>query len=190
MALSLKSMCLAYTWLAGLGLQIENIDASSTDARFYVDNVRLDDLVIYDFEGTGAWEFQVNWSPTPGMQLATDWAADGENSLAGITQLVDGDDNIILQTYPAGGLLLGDITTLKVTAYAMAAGDALQVQLFAKDKDGAWRDNGATDMLEGGVELSLDIADMGEISGFGVRFMGPINSDTESTYYLDKVVFE
>jgi mannan endo-1,4-beta-mannosidase len=180
----------AYTWLAGLGLQIENIDASSTDARFYVDNVRLDDAVIYNFEGTGAWEFQVNWSPTPGIVLATDWASDGENALAGITQLVDGDDNIILQTYPAGGLLLGDVTTLKVTAYATAVGEALQVQLFAKDKDGAWRDSGAINMVEGGVELSLDIADMGEISGFGVRFMGPVNSATESTYYLDKVVFE
>lgn len=179
-----------YTWLAGLGLQIENFDASSTDAKFYLDNVRLDDSVIYDFEGTGAWEFQVNWSPTPGVQLATDWTADGQNSMSGVTQLVDGDDNIILQTYPTGGLLLGDVTTLKVTAYVMGAGDAVQVQLFAKDKDFAWRDGGAVDMLEGGVELSLDIADMGEISGFGVRFMGPVNSATESTYYIDKVVFE
>lgn len=179
-----------YTWLAGLGLQIENFDASSTDAKFYLDNVRLDDSVIYDFEGTGAWEFQVNWSPTPGVQLATDWTADGQNSMSGVTQLVDGDDNIILQTYPTGGLLLGDVTTLKVTAYVKGAGDAVQVQLFAKDKDFAWRDGGAVDMLEGGVELSLDIADMGEISGFGVRFMGPVNSATESTYYIDKVVFE
>jgi mannan endo-1,4-beta-mannosidase len=82
------------------------------------------------------------------------------------------------------------VTTLKVTAYAMAVGDALQVQLFAKDKDGVWRDSGAIDMVEGGVELSLDIADIGEISGFGVRFMGPVNSTTESKYYIDKVVFE
>ena len=179
-----------YQWLAGLGFQYEGIDATATDARFYLDNVRLDEKRIYDFEGTGSWEFQVNWSPTQGVQLAQDWAADGENALAGVTQLVDGDDNVILQVYPAGGLLLGNVTSLKVTAKVMDAGDNVQVQLFAKDKDGAWRDGGAVAMTADGVELSLDIADMGEISGFGVRFMSPSNSTSESKYYIDKVVFE
>lgn len=179
-----------YAWLAGLGFQYESIDATANDARFYLDNVRLDEQNIYDFEGTGSWEFQVNWSPTSGVQLAQDWAAEGENSLAGITQLVDGDDNIILQVYPAGGLLLGNVTTLKVTAKVQDAGDNVQVQLFAKDKDSTWRDGGAVTMTPEGVELSLDIADMGEISGFGVRFMSPSNSTSESSYYIDKVVFE
>ncbi|WP_416307557.1 glycosyl hydrolase [Neptunicella sp. SCSIO 80796] len=180
----------AYTWLAGLGVQIENFDSTASDAKFYLDNVRADDKVLYDFEGTGTWEFQVNWGPAAGIHLATDWTTDGQYSLSGTTQLVDGDDNIILQTYPADGLLLGDVSTLKVTANAKDAGEAVQVQLFAKDKDGVWRDGGAVALASGGTELSLDIADMGEISGFGVRFMGAVNSESESSYYIDNVVFE
>ncbi|MBU2880551.1 mannan endo-1,4-beta-mannosidase [Psychrosphaera sp. B3R10] len=179
-----------FDWLAGLGFQYEGIDASATDARFYLDNVRLDDKVIYDFEGTNNWEFQVNWTPTAGLLLATDWAAQGENSLVGTAQLVDGDDDVILQTYPAGGLLLGDVTMLKVTALAANAGDAVQVQLFAKDKEGVWRDSGAVDLASTGTELMLDISDMGEISGFGVRFMGAVNNATESKYYVDNITFE
>ncbi|MCF2949439.1 mannan endo-1,4-beta-mannosidase [Paraglaciecola aquimarina] len=179
-----------FTWLAGLGVQIENFDAASTNAKFYIDNIRADDAVLYDFEGTQDWEFQVNWGPASGLHIASDWTAEGNYSLAGTTQLVDGDDNIILQTYPVGGLLLGTVSTLNVTAYAKEAGDAVQVQLFAKDKDGAWRDGGAFDLAAEGTELSLDIADMGEISGFGVRFMGAVNSSSESHYYIDNVVFE
>lgn len=180
----------AYEQLTGMGFQYQNFDAAATDARFYLDNVRLDDKTVYDFEGTGNWEFQVNWTPTAGIQLAQDWSVDGENALVGVTQLVEGDDNIILQVYPEGGLLLGDVTKLKITAYTKDAGDAVQAQLFAKDKAGTWRDGGAVDMTADGVELSLDIADMEEIQGFGVRFMGPSNSATESKYYIDKVIFE
>jgi mannan endo-1,4-beta-mannosidase len=176
--------------LQGFGLQIENFDVSSSAAKFYLDNVRLDDDKIYDFEGTGGWEFQVNWSPTTGIQLASDWTVSGENSLSGVTQLVDGDDNIILQVYPQGGLLLGAVSTLKVTAYSKDAGDSVQVQLFAKNKDSVWRDGGAVALSAEGTELSLDISDMGEISGFGVRFMGAQNSATESQYFIDNVVFE
>ena len=85
---------------------------------------------------------------------------------------------------------MGGVTTLKVMAKVKDAGDNVQVQLFAKDKNSAWRDGGAVTMTVDGVELSLDIADMGEISGFGVRFMSPVNSTSESKYYIDKVVFE
>jgi mannan endo-1,4-beta-mannosidase len=176
--------------LQGFGLQIENFDASATNAKFYLDNVRLDDAVLYDFEGTGKWEFQVNWSPVEGVQLAKDWVVDGGNSLSGVTQLVDGDDNVILQVYPEGGLVLGDVTTLKVTASIKDAGDAVQVQLFAKDMGGAWRDGGAVDMVDGVFELSLDIADLTEMSGFGVRFMGPNNTESNAQFYIDKVEFE
>lgn len=179
-----------FDWLAGLGFQYEAIDAAATNARFYLDNVRFDEAVIYDFEGTRNWEFQVNWTPTTGVQLATDWAAEADTSLAGVTQLVAGDDDIILQIYPEGGLLLGDVTTLKVTAAASHAGDAVQVQLFAKDKAGVWRDGGAVDLLSTGSELMLNVSDMGEISGFGVRFMGAVNNDTESKFFVDNVVFE
>ena len=175
--------------VSGFGVQIEGFDAASTDAKFYLDNVRLDDTTIYDFENTGKYEFQVNWSPATGIQLAQDWAANSNNALSGITQLVDGDDNIILQTYPTGGLLLGDVTRLKVMANTKDAGADVQVQLFVKDENGTWSDSGAVDMVAGGVELSIDISGLTELSGFGVRFMGAVNSTTESQYYIDNVEF-
>jgi len=152
--------------------------------------VKVDDELIYDFEGTGQWEFQNNWSGINGLQLAKDWQAEAENSLAGMVQLVEGDDNVILQIYPQGGMLLGDVTMLKVTANVKDAGAGVLVQLFAKDKDYAWRDGGAVDMVDGGVELSLDISDMKEMSGFGVRFMSPNNTVSPATFYIDKVEFE
>jgi mannan endo-1,4-beta-mannosidase len=176
--------------LQGFGLQIENFDTASSNAKFHLDNVRLDDTVLFDFEGTGEWEFQVNWSPAAGLQLASEWTVNGDSSLSGMTQLVEGDNNIILQTYPAGGLTLGAVSTLKVTAYATNAGDAVTAQLFAKDQDGVWRDEGAFAITDGGVELSVDVSDFVGIQGFGVRYQGAVNNATESQYYIDNVVFE
>lgn len=177
--------------LDGIGVRFNGVDAASTNARFFIDTIKVDNTIIYDFEGADGWEFQVNWGTVPGIQLATDWEKTGAYSLSGVTQLVNGDDNIILQTYPAGGLLLGDVTTLKVSAHATDVGNATQAMLFAKDKDGAWKDGGAVALVNGGAELSLDISTMGgELSGFGVRFMGPVNSATESKYYIDDVTFE
>ncbi len=176
--------------LQGFGLQIENFDTASTDAKFYMDNVRLDDMTIYDFENTGAWEFQVNWSPTAGLHLSNVWTVNGDSSLAGKTQLADGDDNIILQTYPTGGLVLGEVSTLNVMAYAMNAGDSVSAQLWAKDQDGVWRDGGAVPLSGGAVQLSVDVSDFPGIQGFGVRFQGASNSTTESQYFIDNVVFE
>lgn len=181
----------AYDTLAGLGVVFEGFDASSASAKFYLDSVQLDSETLYDFEGTGKWEFQKNWSPASGIHLASDWSKSGGLSLAGTAQLQDGDDNIILQVYPTGGLLLGDVTTLKVSVHAEATGNATQVQLFAKDKDLSWKDGGAVALVNGSAELSLDISTMGgELSGFGVRFMGPVNSASESKYYIDDVSFE
>jgi len=176
--------------LQGFGLQIENFDPASTDAKFYLDNVRLDDTTLFDFEGTAGWAFQVNWSPADGIHLSSDWKANGDSALAGRTQLVDGDDNIILQTYPAGGLVLGDVSTLNVTAFAMDAGDAVTAQLWVKDQDGVWRDSGAMAITESGVQLSVDVSDYQGIQGFGVRYQGAVNSATESKYFIDNVVFE
>ena len=179
------------TTLQGLGVQFEGFDASSTAAGFYIDTVKLDSEVIYDFEGTGKWEFQTNWSPATGIHLASDWSKSGSVSLGGATQLVSGDDNVILQVYPTGGVLLGDVTTLKISVHAVDTGSATQVQLFAKDKAYTWKDGGAVALVNGSAELSLDVSTMGgELSGFGVRFMGPVNSTSESKYYVDDVSFE
>jgi mannan endo-1,4-beta-mannosidase len=176
--------------LQAFGLQIENFDSTSTNARFYLDNVRLDDVILFNFEGTKGWEFQVNWSPVDGIHLSSDWKTNGDSAMAGKTQLVDGDDNIILQTYPAGGLILGDVSTLNIMAYATDAGDVVTAQLWVKDQDGVWRDSGAVAITENGVQLSVDISDYVGIQGFGVRFQGAVNSATESKYFIDNVVFE
>lgn len=178
--------------LAAIGVQFEGFDASSTAAQFNIDSVAIDGQVKYDFEGTGLWEFQKNWSPEAGIRLSSDWAKSGGLSLSGVTQLQTGDDNIILQNYLNNeGILLGDVTTLKVSARAENSGDATSAQLWAKDKNGGWKDSGAVALVNGSAELSLDISTMGgELSGFGVRFMGPTNTASESKYYIDDVSFE
>lgn len=176
--------------LQGFGLQIENVDSASTNAKFYLDNVRLDDTTMYDFENTGNWQFQVNWGPADGIQLSSDWFVNGGSSLSGKTQLVDGDDNIILQTYPQGGIPLGDVASVSLTAYAKDAGDAVTAKLWAKNQDGVWRDGGAVAIVDGGVALTVDVSDYESIQGFGVQFQGAVNSTTESQYFIDNVVFE
>ncbi|MDQ2076406.1 CBM35 domain-containing protein [Marinimicrobium sp. ABcell2] len=174
--------------LTGMGVRFNGVDPTS-DAKFFIDTVRADGDLIYDFEGTGQWEFQVNWSPAEGLHLSTDWQADGNRSLAGTTVLEAGDDDIILQTYPEGGILLDGVSTLRVTAHAIDSGSSTQVMLWAKDGDGVWRDSGAVDLEAGGVELTLNISDWDAMEGFGVRFMGPDNTSSESTYFLDQVEF-
>ena len=176
--------------LQGFGLQIQNFDATSTNAKFYLDNVRADDTTLFDFENTLGFEFQVNWSPASGLQLSSDWTASGNSALAGVTQLVEGDDNIIIQTYPAGGIPLAGVSSVSVTAYASNAGDAVTAQLWAKNQDGVWRDGGAVAMTAEGVTLTVDVSDYEGIQGFGVRYQGAVNSATESQYFIDNVVFE
>jgi mannan endo-1,4-beta-mannosidase len=176
--------------LQGFGLQIENFDTTSTNAQFYMDNVKTDAITIFDFENTGDWSFQVNWSPAQGLQLSSDWTVTGNASLSGKTQLVEGDNNIILQTYPEGGIPIKDVTSVSVVAYAKDAGDAVTAQLWVKDQDGVWRDGGAIAMTAEGVTLTVDVSDYEGIQGFGVRYQGAVNSLTPSQYFIDNVVFE
>lgn len=185
------------TNLNGLGVRFQGLDNTSTDAIVAMDEITLvnsdnPDKLIYNFESTNNWEFQVNWSPAKGAHLSSDWTSGGQLSLAGQTQLQDGDDNIILQTYPKGGLTLGDVATLKVTAHAINSGSQTQVMLFAKDENDNWIDSGATALTEGGTELSLDVSQFNTnvLNGFGIRFMGPSNSSTESTFFIDNIRFE
>ncbi|MGD8176545.1 glycosyl hydrolase [Marinimicrobium sp. ARAG 43.8] len=161
-------------------------------AEVPVPSVTVSAGIYDDFESaeimTG-WEFQVNWSPAEGLALSSDWAAEGSQSLSGTTQLEEGDDNIILQTYPTGGLLLDGVSTVRLIAHAEAAGPDLKVKLWAKDQDGAWADGGEVDADSGDVELTLDISAWTELSGLGVQFISPDNADSESTYYIDQVEF-
>ncbi|TVZ39709.1 mannan endo-1,4-beta-mannosidase [Alteromonadaceae bacterium 2753L.S.0a.02] len=176
----------AYDWLAGLGVQFENFDASANAAAFYLDNVRFDGNLATSFEGTGAWDFQVNWASVPGIHLATQWRSDGDLALAGTTQLAAGDNDIILQTYPADGILLDGVATLSLQAF----GEAGFAKLWAKDKAGTWRDGGSVAMSNDGVALSLDISDLSELQGFGVQFTEPTNTATPASFYIDAVTFE
>lgn len=175
----------AFDWLAGIGVQFENFDPTSTTAEFYLDNVRFNDVLTFGFENTGQWDFQVNWTSVPGIHLSKAWKTDGDYSLAGTTLLNADATDVILQTYPEGGILLDEVSTLTLQAY----GEASTAKLWAKDKDGTWRDAGETAMTEAGVQLTLDISDLGELQGFGVQFTGLANTESESTYFIDSVSF-
>ncbi|MEI8649044.1 hypothetical protein P4S73_16040 [Paraglaciecola sp. Hal342] len=107
--------------------------------------------------------------------------------MAGAVQIADGDE-VVIQNYPLGGVLLGDeVTALTLTAFIPGASSTATAKLWAKDKDGTWRDAGAVPMTAQGTQLSLDIADLTEIQGFGVQFQGL--SDTDGTFFIDDVKF-
>lgn len=169
----------------GLGVRFNNADAASTDAMFFVDAIKLDGEHYQNFEGTGGFELQVNWSPTLGLTLADDWADSGNFALQGEITLADGDE-VVIQTYPENGILLGDdVTTLSLEVYVPEASADTTAKLWAKDKDGNWRDAGATALTEGMASLSLDISDISELQGFGVQFQGLTSA--QSTFYVDTI---
>ena len=178
--------------LNGMGVRFQSIDGASTNAKFLIDAIMGVDAdgietLLYDFEDTGEFELQINWSPVAGLQLSNAWSAEGNRSLAGYTTIADGDE-VILQTYPNGGILLAEgVTTLSLTAYVAQAGESVTAKLWAKDQEGAWRDAGATAVTDGGVHLTLDISDLNELQGFGVQFQG-LTSEY-SKFYIDNVVF-
>lgn len=171
----------------GLGVRFNSVDSAATNAKFYIDNIQLDGANIMSFEDTSGFELQVNWVPASGLQRSTEWTASGKYSLAGAVQIADGDE-VVIQNYPLGGVLLGDeVTALTLTAFIPGASSTATAKLWAKDKDGTWRDAGAVPMTAQGTQLSLDIADLTEIQGFGVQFQGL--SDTDGTFFIDDVKF-
>lgn len=174
--------------LDGIGIRFNGVDPASTDARFYVDALALDSVMFESFERTGEFELQVNWAPVEGLTLGDDWSDTGAYSLKGEVSISDGDE-VILQTYPADGILLADgITVLNVVTYVADPGVATTAKLWAKDKDGAWRDAGAVAITGESTLLSLDISDLSELQGFGVQFQG-LTSE-QSSFYIDSISFE
>ncbi|WP_339900629.1 glycosyl hydrolase [Paraglaciecola polaris] len=171
----------------GLGVRFNSVDSSASEAKFYIDNIQVDGATIASFEDTRGFELQVNWAPVSGLQRSTEWMASGDYSLAGVVSIATGDE-VVMQAYPEGGLLLGDdVSTLTLTAYVQNASSTVTAKLWAKDKDGAWRDAGAVPMTAQGVQLSLEIADLTEIQGFGVQFQGL--SETDGPFFIDDVAF-
>ncbi|GEA09957.1 glycosyl hydrolase [Alteromonas sp. KUL49] len=180
------------TSLNGMGVRFQSIDGANTQAKFLIDaimgvNADGNETLLYSFEDTGEFELQINWAPVTGLQLSDAWSASGNRSLAGYTTIEDGQE-VILQTYPSGGILLADgVTSLSLTANVADATDGVTAKLWAKDQDGVWRDAGAVAVTSGGVDLSLDISDLNELQGFGVQFQG-LTSE-HSKFYIDNLVF-
>lgn len=146
-----------------------------------------------DFENEGdgdGWNFQLAWADIEGRQLSTDWAASGNSSLAGAVDLTDQQGNVVLQVYPPRHLLVGEFSQLKLHVNAANVAAGLQAKLWAKNRTGDWFDAGTVAVAEGGVELTLDISNKGELQGFGVEFVEPHGSGGVSTFYVDNVVFE
>ncbi|HET9053193.1 MAG TPA: hypothetical protein VFM90_03420, partial [Cyclobacteriaceae bacterium] len=182
------------TNLTGLGVRFNNVDATSTDAKFFIDNVTLvndgGSTALYDFEQTGEWGFQVEWANASGLTISDTWSAQGNYALSATRQLVAGDNNIVFQVYPSDGILLGEVSTMKITAYAIDAGPNTTAHIFWKSPTGdeSW----PTGVLVGatGVELSIDVSTVSELSGFGVRFENADNLTTPSQFLIDNIVFE
>ncbi|MCM2678694.1 glycosyl hydrolase [Echinimonas agarilytica] len=184
--------------LNGYGIRFIGFDATSTDAKFFADQVRFSnaegDMIHADFEQVDMWEAQLNWSPTTGITPSEDWGVDNTSSMSIMKDLTASDtpENVVMQTYPALQLE-DDVTTLKLTAYAADAGADVNVHLFVKGiKDDApveqWP--AAVNVNGAPVELMLDVTGYSEISGYGVRFQGLDATSTAAKFYVDHVVLE
>lgn len=172
----------------GLGVRFNSVDSASKTARFYIDELTKDALVIDSFENTYGFELQVNWTPVTGLTISQEWADKGSFSLMGSADIEDGDE-VVIQSYPTGGLLLAaGVSTLNVTAYVEDSNADTTAKLWAKDKDGMWRDAGAVALGTDSKTLSLDISDITELQGFGVQFQG-LNA-SQSNFHIDTITFE
>jgi len=177
--------------LNGIGVRFNGVDAASTDAKFFIDNIQLDGSTLFSFEGTSGWGFQTSWSPTPGLHVSSDWSAQDNNALAAKT---DATADIVFQVYPSEGLLLGDVSTMKITVNAIDAGADVNAHIFWKSPSGDESWPAAVAVTDGGVELSIDLTVAGvtvnELSGFGVRFQAPNNTSADALFLIDNIVFE
>lgn len=184
----------AYDWLAGFGVQFEAFDTTSTNAKFYIDNVKIDDDLLYGFEQTGTWESQADWSPVPGATISESWGVNGTKSIMlnmDLSAKTDWGDfpSTVLQNYPEENLK--DVTTMKLTANAVDAGTGITAKLFIKHGDEwTWVDAGAVAITDGGVELSIDVSAYKFLAGWGVQFEGFDVTSTDAKFYIDNVVFE
>jgi len=172
----------------GVGVRFNSVDSASEKARFYIDELTKDALVIDSFENTYGFELQVNWTPVTGLTISQEWADKGSFSLMGSVDIEDGDE-VVIQSYPTGGLLLAEgISTLNISAHVEDGNEDTTAKLWAKDKDGTWRDAGAVTLGAEAKTLSLDISDITELQGFGVQFQG-LNA-AQSNFHIDTITFE
>ena len=172
----------------GLGVRFNSVDPTSVKARFYIDKLTKDTSIVESFENTDGFELQVNWTPVEGLTVSEEWADKGSFSLMGSVDIEDGDE-VVIQSYPSGGLLLAEgVSTLNISAYVKDGNADTTAKLWAKDKDGTWRDAGAVALGAESKMLSLDISDIAELQGFGVQFQG-LNA-SQSHFHIDTITFE
>lgn len=189
------------TEVSGFGVQFEAFDATSTEALFFIDEVKLDDESLEDFTAPlthyaydGSWELQKNWAPIDGDSLSNGWSADGLLALTGTLDLSIADNSdataIILQNYPADGYDVTGISMVKITVNAVNVGDLITAKLWAKDDAGAWRDAGAQEITNGGIELMIDVSDIDSLSGLGIQFENFSLDSAEAMFFIDKISFD
>ncbi|MGJ8678981.1 glycosyl hydrolase [Paraglaciecola sp.] len=183
-----------YDWLAGFGVQFEGFDTTSTQAKFFIDNVAIDDANLYNFEQIGSWEGQADWSPTSGATVSESWGVNGSKSILfnmDMSAKADWGDfpSTVLQNYPE--VNIKDVSTMRLTANAVDAGTGVTAKLFIKHGDDwSWVDAGAVVITDDGVELSIDVSGYDFLAGWGVQFEGFDTSSTDAKFYVDKIVFE
>ncbi|WP_198673617.1 glycosyl hydrolase [Algibacillus agarilyticus] len=181
-----------YDLLAGFGVQYEGFDTTSSNAKFYMDNVRLDDKVTYGFEQTGAWEGQLNWAPTTGLTTTQAWGSNNTNSLVLTKDLsvetLGETPSTTIQTYP--NLSIAGVSQLNLTVNTTGAGDGVTAKLFIKHGESqTWVDAGAQAITADGIQLSIDVSEYSLLAGWGVQFEGFDTSSTDAKFYIDSVTF-
>lgn len=191
-----------YSMITEMAIEFEGIDATQTDAVFYVDNFVLVDVdgnetEIDRFERSPVkWEGQVAWGATTGFGVNSDWAADGNHSYALVSDL-DGlsESSVNLQTYPEDYFDVSEVGVVSVKVGSANTGSATTAKLFVKDDDGTWTDSGAV-MVDGVTTLSIDLDSVttdgfvkGTLQAIGVQFENFENND-DAAFYLDSVMFD
>jgi len=145
---------------------------------------------IYDgFEpvAINGWGAQVNWSLTDGLTTSTHWAQSGSTALSVTKDMttLDSPENIVIQSYPEGGLDVSNASSITFYANALHAGSP-NVHVFVKHADGElWPS--AVDIPTGGIAFTVDIDGINNLSGFGVRFQNLDAAATAAVYFIDKV---
>ena len=182
-----------YDLVAGLGVQYEGFDLMATEASFYLDNIRLDDSVLYDFEQTGLWHSQANWVTTSGTTLTDVWGENGTNSIMfnmDLSSKTDWGDSpsTVMQVYPE--IDIAGVSTLRLMVNATGAGEGVTGKLWVKHgEDWAWADSGAISLTEGGTVLEIDVSQYSFLAGWGVQFEGFDVTSTDARFFIDSVEF-
>lgn len=180
-----------YTEISGYGVRFQGLDGTQTEASFYIDSVQLDGETLQEFEGTGNYGGQINWSNAPGLATSSVWTSSGKQSLVMVKDLstVDGPTDVIIQNYPKDGIDVTDFDSISVDATAINTGTGTNVQLFIKGISGgeAAEEWPAAVTVDGDMTLTIDVSGYETITGYGVRFQGFDAASTEAQFFIDRV---